>query len=345
VNRFTIHDFGNARVRRSCFTAGFAYRIVGVALGALALTTRAQADERLPRMAELKVVSSIDGTAQPCLLWAPDSATQKPTPVLIWLHSWSFDYRQKDARAYHAEAVKRGWILLLPNFRGKNNNPGAGGSKQARGDILDALNYAQEHFKVDPSRIYLAGGSGGGHMALLMAAYHQERFSAISAWVPITNLADWYQLHSQPGGAERYAKNVLAVCGGPPGASAIVDAEYQARSPIYHLDNVKGLHLDIAAGIHDTAVPITHSLQAYNRIAVKQGRSPISESEIEQLLKREQLDVPQESNRAADPSYGCAILLRRTAGDARISIFDGGHVAIPAACCVWLAKQQRATTR
>ena len=331
-------------MNRKPFKSNASYCLILATFCAAAIP-RARAEEPLPPLTELKLVSSIDGSKQPCLLWTPETAAQQTTPILVWLHSWSFNYRQKDALAYQAQALKRGWILLLPDFRGRNNNPCAGGSKMAQADIIDALDYAQNHFKVDPNRIYLAGGSGGGHMALLMAGYHGDRFSAVSTWVPITNLSDWYQFHSRPGGAKRYAQDVLAVCGGPPGATASVDAEYQARSPIHHLDNLKGLRLDIAAGIHDSSVPITHSLQAYNRIALKQGTSPISDSEIEQLLIHEKLDAPQESDRTADPSYDCAILLRRSAGDARITIFDGGHVALPQACCAWLAKQQRATTR
>lgn len=311
----------------------------------VSLVARACADDPLPPMAELKLVSSVDGTKQPSLLWAPKSATQQPTPILVWLHSWSFNYRQKDALAYQTQALKRGWILLLPNFRGKNDNPAAGGSKLAQADIIDALDYTLHHFQVDPNRIYLAGGSGGGHMALLMAAHHADRFSAISAWVPITNLADWYQFHAGAGGAERYAKGVLAVCGGLPGASTAVDAEYHARSPIYHLDNINGLHLDIAAGVHDTSVPIAHSLQTYNRIAVKQGTEQISDSEMEQLQKNGKLEAPRDTDRAIDESYGCDILLRRTTGATRVTIFDGGHVALPEACCAWLAEQQRTTTR
>ena len=327
------------------FRAGMAQYLMLAVLSMVALSAFAWADDSLPRMTELKIVSSIDGTKQPSLLWAPKTATQQPTPILVWLHSWSFNYRQKDALAYQAQALKRGWILLLPNFRGKNDNPTAGGSKLAQTDILDALDYAQDHFNVDPDRIYLAGGSGGGHMALLMAGYHADRFSAISAWVPITNLADWYQFHARPGGAERYARGVLAVCGGPPGTSTTVDVEYHARSPIYHLDNLNGLHIDIAAGIHDTSVPIAHSLHAYNRIAAKQGMEQISDSEMEQLQKNKQLVAPRDSDRVTDESYGCDILLRRRAGDARVTIFDGEHVALPEACCGWLAEQRRGTKR
>src|SRR5256885_13890566 len=110
-------------------------------------------------------------------------------------------------------------------------------------------------------------------MALLMAGYYPMRFSAVSAWVPITDLADWYRYHSQPGRAIRYATGVLAVCGGEPGSSTRVEAQYRARSPIFHLDKIDGLPVDIAVGVNDTEVPIYHSLRAYNAIAKVRGKA------------------------------------------------------------------------
>jgi poly(3-hydroxybutyrate) depolymerase len=303
----------------------------------------ARSDGELPPLEELQITSSIDGTMQPSRLWAPALAKSRPTPLLIWLHSWSFDYRQKDSLAYQQQAVRRGWILLLPNFRGRNDNPQAGGSKLARADVIDALDYVLANYDVDPYRIYLAGGSGGGHMALLMAGYHPHRFSAVSSWVPITDLADWFTFHSRPGGAERYAKGVVAVCGGPPGTSAAVDAEYSARSPINLLDQTGTLPIDIVAGIRDTAVPIIHSLNAFNRIALARGDKQISSPEVEQLLVKGKLEQPRDSDRVTDESYGCDIILRRHAGPARVTIFQGGHIAIPEACCHWLSEQHRST--
>lgn len=317
--------------------------VTGIVVAAVAFSTVARAADQLPPMIEIQVDSSIDGAKQPCLIWAPITADQQPTPLLIWLHSWSFDYRQKDALAYQAQVMKRGWILLLPNFRGRNDDPEAGGSELARADILDSLDYVAERFHVDTNRIYLAGGSGGGHMALLMAGYHPQRFSAVSAWVPIVDLADWYRYHARPRGAERYAKGVLAICGGPPGASAAVDAEYRARSPIFHLRDLEGLNVDIAAGIRDTAVPIEHSLRAYNVVAQSAGGQQVTDAEMDQLRLRGKLDRPHETDQVNDDAYGCAILLRRHAGAARVTIFQGGHVALPEACCAWLARQRRET--
>jgi predicted peptidase len=323
----------------------FRRTIILVSVATVLLSLAIQAEDTLPPMTEVRVASSIDGAMQPCRLWAPRSATNQPRPLLIWLHTWSFDYRQSDTLVYQKQVIKRDWILLAPDFRGRNDRPEAGGSLLARTDIIDAIEYTKLHFNVDTDRIYLAGVSGGAHMALLMAGYYPTRFSAVSAWVPITDLADWYRYHSQPGRAIRYANGVFAVCGGAPGSSTRVDAQYRARSPIFHLDKIDGLPVDIAVGVNDTEVPIYHSLRAYNAIAKARGKKEISVAEMNQLQTNKKLDRPRDGDQIIDNSFGCEILLRRRAGDSRVTVFQGEHVALPEACCEWLAQQYRATKK
>ncbi len=79
--------------------------------------------------------------------------------------------------------MSRGWAFVEPNFRGVNDHPEACGSALARQDILDSIDWIQTQRPIDSQRIYLAGISGGGHMTMLMVAWHPDRFSAASAWV------------------------------------------------------------------------------------------------------------------------------------------------------------------
>jgi len=291
-----------------------------------------------PELQKIQVVSSLDRTSQPVMLWAPESAKKKPAPLLVFLHSWSGDYRQNN-KAWFDLAAERGWIFLHPNFRGPNLQPEACGSKLARQDVLDSMDHVVKEYQVDPRRIYLAGVSGGGHMAMLMAGYYPDRFTAVSAWVGISDLAAWRIFHTKNGKPARYAQMVDASCGGPPGASAAVIAEYRARSPIFHLPRVGKLPLDINAGVqdgHTGSVPIRHSLNAFNVVAKSHGNPQISAAEIAQLSKDKKLKAPRSSDREEDESYGRELLLRRTSGDARVTIFQGGHESLPAASVAWL---------
>ncbi|MCA8984402.1 MAG: prolyl oligopeptidase family serine peptidase [Planctomycetaceae bacterium] len=303
------------------------------------------AQEALPPLREVEITSSEDGTQQPLLEWAPVTACEQPTPVLLFLHSWSGNYRQNNQK-WHAEAVNRGWIFLHPDFRGPNSTPEACGSRLARRDILDALEYIRNTYQVDASRVYLAGASGGGHMALLMAAYHPEKFSAVSAWVPISDLSSWHAFHTRDGKPGNYARMMEKALSGPPGSHPEVDAQYHERSPIHHLDRAVGLPLHIHAGIHDGytgSVPIDHSLKAYNVLAQAAGEEPIADDTIQALLAQGKLPPPSEPSEKFDALYEREIHFHRQAGSAFVTIFEGGHEGLSHPACAWLELQQRET--
>ena len=306
----------------------------------------ATADESLPPLIEVAVTSTLDGETQPVLYWAPDDATTKPTALFVFLHSWSGDYQQNNDK-WHKQAVEHGWVYLHPNFRGVNNSIKACGSKFARQDILDAMDFAQQKFNIDKSRVYLAGVSGGGHMSLLMAGHHAHRFSAVSAWVGIGELADWHQFHVKDGVAGRYANMIQQSLGGVPGDSLEIDAEYRDRSPVYHLSRVGDLPVDIYAGVndgHSGSVPVRQSLMCFNAIAAACESAMVSEAQIEQLWIRRELTAPQTTDTAADEVLARPIKLRRTTSQgSRVTIFDGGHESIPKAAVSWLQSQHRMT--
>jgi pimeloyl-ACP methyl ester carboxylesterase len=300
----------------------------------------------LPTLSETRIPSTADGVRQPLRYWAPDSAVDSPTPLLVSLHSWSTDYRQ-DRSDWLREAVRYQWVYVQPNFRGVNDHPEACGSPLARQDVLDAVAWACRQWRIDGERIYLAGVSGGGHMTMMMAASHPDRFSAASAWVGPTDLAEWYRFHSRGDRPERYARMIAACCGGPPGTSPEVDAEYRARSPVFHLGGVGDLHLDLNTGVKDGitgSVPIHHTLRAYNTVALAHGSPVIPEAEMDELWREGRLSRPLPADTLRDPTYGREILLRRNSGHTRVTVFDGTHEALPAAACAWLASKRRATT-
>ncbi len=296
-------------------------------------------------LTEIRVRSTLDGSLQPSLVWVPPSARKEPRPLLVYLHSWSGNYKQNNS-AWLQEAARRDWIFLHPDFRGRNDHPQACGSRFARQDILDAIDYVAAHYRVDSSRIYLAGTSGGGHMAMLMAGYHPERFSAVSAWVGISDLADWHRFHTRNGKPERYARMIEQCLGGPPGSSPEIDAEYKARSPLFHLHRVGELPVELCAGVRDGktgSVPIQHTLKAFNVIAEAGKFATISPQEMDELWTAGRLKRPQASDLADDPHWPRQILLRRFAGSARVTIFDGGHEGLPAAAVAWLEQHRRET--
>ena len=202
---------------------------LGLLLTTLAwASTQARADDLppVPALATVEIVSTLDQQPQKVRYWVPQ--TPGPHAILVSLHSWSGDYTQ-DHSDWLREAVAREWVFIEPNFRGINDHPAACGSALARQDVIDALDWALAKGSVDDKRIYLAGVSGGGHMTMLMAAYHPQRFSAASAWVGISNLKEWHAFHTRTQIKGKYAVMLEACCGGPPGHSVGVDVEYLSR--------------------------------------------------------------------------------------------------------------------
>jgi pimeloyl-ACP methyl ester carboxylesterase len=303
----------------------------------------AESEASLPATLQYDIPSSLDGKSQPVLAWAPDTAKVQKTSLFVFLHSWSSDYTQDNSKWLKA-CAERGWIWLHPNFRGINQSPQACGSRLARQDILDAIEHACELWQVDRERIYLAGVSGGGHMSLLMAGHHPERFSAISAWVGPTDLAQWHRFHTQDGKPGKYAKMIEKSLLGAPGTSPEIDAEYRDRSPVYHLHQATTLPVSIWAGVedgHTGSVPVSHSLWAFNAVCRGLQRPEISDLEIQQLVRDRQLQQPTADDMAEDVELGRKIFLRRRAGPSVLTIFDGGHESLPPAAMAWLSRQQR----
>lgn len=285
------------------------------------------------------VPSTIDDHQQPCFVVLPDGydPADGKRPLCVLLHSWSAGVEQSRP-GREAEATRRGWICLLPHFRGPNKTPDACGSLKAQQDILDAMAWTRKRYPIDEKRIYLMGVSGGGHMTMLMAGRYPELWTAASAWVGISDLAAWHKKHEKT----KYGAMMRASCGGAPGDSAEVDRQYRARSPLTHLQRAGKVAIEFCAGIHDGhtgSVPVRHSLEAFNLVAQAAGGKQVSETEIRQLsTPTGRLRSPQRSDQEVDPALGREIHLRRYAGAARVTIFEGGHEAIDAAAMQWLER-------
>lgn len=282
---------------------------------------------------EILVRSSLDRTLQPSLLWVPESKPNTAQPLFVFLHSWSGDYTQNNS-AWLKQAKANNWIFLHPNFRGRNRTPKACGSEFARQDILDAMQYVIENHNVDTSRVYLAGGSGGGHMALLMAGHHPDKFSAVSAWCPITDIAEWHRFSRGKNPDSRYANEIEASIGGVPGSSEAIQKENESRSSVYHLHNAIELPVDIAAGIHDGytgSVPVSHSLRAFNVLLKAKQHKEITLDKIQHWIA----EGAKPSSELNDLFYECNferdIYFQKECGLSRVTLFDGGHEARPRA--------------
>jgi dipeptidyl aminopeptidase/acylaminoacyl peptidase len=257
-------------------------------------------------------------------------------PLVVSLHPWSNDCTMNQP-AWNDSCAQRGWSLIQPDFRGPNTRPQACGSELAQQDVLDAVAWAKAELAGTPSRVFLTGISGGGHMSMLMAARYPAMWDAVSKWVGISDLARWYHEHVRDGVPQSYAQDIMACVGGSPGQAG-ADAELRKRSPLGQLAAAKDTPIDFNAGVddgHSGSVPIHHTLKAFNEIARANGAAGVADVEIEQLTTLRRLLQPLDSDQVEDPAFGRKILLRRYAGRSRVTIFQGGHEGLSTPTFDW----------
>lgn len=295
--------------------------------------------ESLDAFREIDYVCSGDHSRQGAMVLG--AAGEAPRPLLVALHTWSFDFRHPSARGFAERCAERNWHLIFPNFRGPNNHPEGCGSELAVSDIVDAVRYMCERFPVDESRVYLTGGSGGGYGTLLLAGRHPELWAAASAWCPISDLVAWHR-QCRGGKYAHYSEHIEASCGGDPQSDPAARQEAERRSALTHLAGAAGLPLDIATGIHDGhsgSVPVSQAIYAFNLLAKPEER--FSEEEIEYIVRTETVP-PHLSTHESEPLYGeHTLLLRRVSGSVRLSLFEGAHDMLTDAAFAWLEKQRR----
>lgn len=294
-----------------------------------------------PGRHRISFTSTYDSTPQSAYLIVPRRVHQQAVayPIVVALHTWSANMEQREMYGeLEREAQTRGWLYLFPDFRGADDHPLACGSDAACRDVIDALNWTAAHFALDTDRIYLAGMSGGGYMAMLEASRFPERWTAVSAWVGISDLVSWYGIHAD----RQYGRDMRRCFGGAPQERPEVRAQYESRSPLGRLAAAKDVPFDFAAGRDDghgvNPVPVSQTLAAFNAVAAAAGVAAVSDGEIRQLSAYGgTLENPQPSDTAHDPLFARRIFLRRFAGNSRVTIFDGGHEWIPRAVAEWLA--------
>jgi len=297
-----------------------------------------------PRAMERVVRSTLDGAEQPIHLFVPPQAELQaegpPAPLLVSVHSWTASYDRYDSYDVALQGcIERGWVFLSPDFRGPNVRPEACASDLAVQDVLDAVAYAREHARVDARRIYVLGGSGGGHIALVLAHRAPALWAAVSAWVPVTDLAAWHGFCREQGYV--YAERIEQCFGGPPG-EAPRDIEYRKRSPLFWLSAAAGVPIDVQAGILDghggRAIPIDHSLRAFNVLAVANGHdgAALPLEDIESLTSDAHVPPHLAGHWEDEAGREHAVLFRREAGPVRLTLFDGGHVIDVPPALAWL---------
>ena len=289
---------------------------------------------------EISIPSSIGNSWQKAMFLP--ATGDGPQPLVVSLHTWSGDYRQKDLLA--GKILEQGWNYIHPDFRGRNTRPEACGSEKVIPDIEDAIQYAFKNGQVDPDNIHVIGASGGGYATLLMYMKTSLDVRTFSAWVPISDLVDWYRACESRG--LKYAGDILSCTGSRD--SVLNMEEARARSP-YFMDTPASLRrnstLNIYCGIHDGytgSVPITQSINFYNKLVrdMKGKKSDLVPVDDALIMLSQRTFNPGEEKRLILPE-GRSIHYQKQFQSINLIIFEGGHEMLTEAAMEEFIKSKR----
>jgi predicted esterase len=126
--------------------------------------------------------ASADDSIQPYHVSVPESYDPaKPSPLVVSLHGYGGDkltreYWTAERSLTHTPEKNKHNIIVL-NIYGRGNTLYHGLGKQ---DVFCAMDEVTRDYSIDPQRVYLRGGSMGGHGTWFVSIYHPDRFAAIS---------------------------------------------------------------------------------------------------------------------------------------------------------------------
>ena len=273
---------------------------------------------------DIEIPSSADGKMQNAYFYKTSSS--QPRPLIVSLHTWSQSYSQRDPLVQ--QVLTRDYNYIRPDFRGPNYTPEACGSPLVASDIDDAIAYAIQHGNVDTHNIHIIGVSGGGHATLIAYMQSKHPVRSFSAWVPITDVAKWY--YESVGRGTRYAEHISKATTGT--NYGMDTQEAMRRSPIHMstpVEKRKNSKLYLYAGIHDghrtSSVPISHSLNMYNKVVgdydVNAVEDLIPDQIISQLLVGRYMPG-EKRQKIGDRTIHYS---KQYKGKVRLVIFEGRH--------------------
>jgi dipeptidyl aminopeptidase/acylaminoacyl peptidase len=181
--------------------------------------------------------SPVDGLQIPAYLFEPlVTRGEKAHAAMVWVHGGVHGNWAETYWPFVREAVQRGYVIIAPEYRGSTGYGKAMydawdyGGKEVD-DAIAAHEFLKTLPHVNPDRVGMMGWSHGGYITALALFRDTHPFKAGAAIVPVSNL--FVRLaRSGPG----YQRDFAAVIGG---MTHEKNAEYIARSPVYHVEKLQ----------------------------------------------------------------------------------------------------------
>jgi len=224
------------------------------------------AHKKLGAVEELECRSGYDRRLiQAWILKPPDFDPSKKYPLILEIHGGPVaNYGPRFSAEMQIYAAA-GYVVLYANPRGsnsygeefgnliQNNYPG-----EDYDDLMAAVDAAVAKGFVDPERLYVTGGSGGGVLTAWIVG-KTDRFRAAVSAKPVINWYSWVLT------ADHYVYFARYWFPGPPWEHM---EHYMKRSPISLVGNVKTPTM-VLTGEQDYRTPISESEQYYQALKLR----------------------------------------------------------------------------
>ncbi len=192
-------------------------------------------------------------------------------PLVLEIHGGPFatygPYFSAEVQLY----ASAGYVVLYTNPRGSAGYGAEFGNAIHHAypghdydDLMSGVDAVLERGYVDPDRLYVTGGSGGGVLTAWIVG-HTDRFRAAVSAKPVIHWASWALT------ADMYPYGVRYWFPGPPWEHA---AHYMARSPLAHVGSVTTPTM-LLTGTEDYRTPMSESEQFYQALRLRGVKSAL----------------------------------------------------------------------
>jgi len=220
----------------------------------------------LAKLEEFWVDSSFDGQrVQAWLLTPPGFDPQKKYPLLLEIHGGPFAAYGPTFAAEQQLYAAAGYVVLYMNPRGSTGYGAAFGNSIHHAypghdyeDLISGVDAVLARGYVDPNRLYVTGGSGGGVLTAWIVG-KTDRFRAAVVQKPVINWTSFVLTADRTGFFWKYW------FGSYPWDDP---AAYQARSPLSLVGNVK-TPTAVLTGESDYRTPISESEQYFMALRLR----------------------------------------------------------------------------
>jgi dipeptidyl aminopeptidase/acylaminoacyl peptidase len=210
---------------------------------------------RLGAVEEIRVPSPADGLEiQGWLVRPPDFDPARKYPLILAIHGGPHAMYRADFQAEFQQHAAAGYLVLYTNPRGSSGYGKAFGMGIQNAypgrdydDLMGCVDHVLAKGQVDPERLFVYGGSGGGVLTCWIVG-HTDRFAAAVSMFPVTNWISfvgttdgpsWYQnFKARPWEdiREHWDRSPLKYVGEVTTPTMFITGELDLRTPIGQTD-------------------------------------------------------------------------------------------------------------